>query len=65
MSRCAACGRPLRRPSPSGLGPVCARRLQPAPARPHSIRATEPAVVHCEGQTALDLQPMQPSLWSL
>ncbi|MDT0608803.1 hypothetical protein [Streptomyces lancefieldiae] len=65
MSRCAACGRPLHRPSPSGLCPVCARRLQPTPARPRTIRAAEPAVEHCDGQTALDLEPMQPSLWAL
>lgn len=65
MSRCAACGRPLRRPSPSGLGPVCARRLQPAPARPHSIRATEPPAEPIPGQTELPLQPFQPTLGSL
>lgn len=65
MSRCAACGRRLRRPSPSGLGPVCFRRLNPAPARPAPARVAEPAVAHCDGQTALDLKPMQPSLWSL
>ncbi|MER7053413.1 hypothetical protein [Streptomyces sp. NPDC000351] len=65
MSRCAACGRRLRRPSPSGLDPVCARRLHPAPARPQTIRATEPPVVHCDGQTELPLIPFQPTLESL
>ncbi len=64
MSRCLACGRRLRRPSPSGLGPVCFRRLNPAPAR-ILARAAEPPVVHCDGQTALDLNHHQPSLWSI
>lgn len=64
MSRCLACGRRLRRPSPSGLGPVCFRRLNPAPARTPA-RAAEPLVEPIPGQTELPLQPMQPSLWSL
>lgn len=65
MSRCAACGRPLRRPSPSGLGPVCARRLQPAPARPRSIRATEPPAEPIPGQVEIPLTHFQPTLESL
>ncbi len=65
MSRCVACGRRLRRPSPSGLGPVCFRRLNPAPARPAPARVAEPAVAHCEGQTEIELQPFQPTLGSL
>ena len=64
MSRCLACGRPLRRPSLSGLGPVCFRRLNPAPARTPA-RAAEPPVEPIPGQTALDLIHHQPSLWSL
>lgn len=28
--RCRSCRRPLRRPAPDGLGPVCRRRLSPA-----------------------------------
>ncbi len=65
MSRCQACGRRLSRPSPSGLGPVCARRLSAPPRRPPAIRAVEAAVEIHPDQTALELQPMQPSLWSL
>lgn len=64
MSRCAACGRRLRRRSPSGLGPVCARRLgatvQPARASP----TTDP-MPEIPGQTELPLTDHQPSLWSL
>jgi hypothetical protein len=64
MSRCLACGRLLRRPSPTGLGPVCARRLSPTTCRP-TVRAADPPPEIHPDQTALDLQPMQPSLWSL
>ncbi|WP_375803553.1 DUF6011 domain-containing protein [Streptomyces sp. A012304] len=58
------CGRPLRDPTSIArrLGPVCARRLNgttPAIRAP----ATDPQPI--PGQTALDLQPMQPTLWSL
>lgn len=31
MTRCDVCGRPLRRPSPDGLGPVCRRNLLARP----------------------------------
>lgn len=57
--RCAGCGRRLKHPTPSGLGPVCARRLNPA-----RIRVTRNPDVPA-GQTELPLQPMQPTLWSL
>lgn len=66
MSRCAACGRRLRVPSPSGLGPVCARRLgiTGPPSKP--ARTSPPAVpVHVPGQTELPLIPFQPTLESL
>ncbi|TGZ14699.1 hypothetical protein DV517_61820 [Streptomyces sp. S816] len=59
--RCAGCGRRLKRPTPTGLGPVCARRLTGRPAR---IRITRDPDVPA-GQTELPLQPMQPTLWSL
>lgn len=73
MSRCSACGRPLRRPSPSGLGPVCAKRLglqpdspprQRRPPRPATRTADAPPEVHPD-QTALPLVEHQPTLWSL
>jgi hypothetical protein len=74
MSRCLACGRPLRRPSPSGFGPVCAERLGiPAPPsrraatvrRPPAIRGTDTPPEIGPGQTALELIDHQPTLWSL
>ena len=30
MTHCAKCHRPLRLPSPDGLGPVCRRKVAPA-----------------------------------
>jgi hypothetical protein len=69
MSRCQACGRLLRRPSLSGLGPVCFRRLNPPPPRtPRPSRLPAVGEVLPEihpGQTALPLAIHQPSLWSL
>ena len=62
MSRCAACGRRLSRPSPSGLGPVCARRLGPAPRRPHAVRTTDPLPEIHPDQTALEFADYQPAL---
>lgn len=32
MTICLRCHRPLKRPTESGLGPVCARAVMPAPA---------------------------------
>ncbi|MFH8752974.1 hypothetical protein ACH4GK_17735 [Streptomyces rimosus] len=54
MTRCDDCGRPLRRPSPDGLGPVCRRKH--APSRPRrgsstSLPAAQP------GQLAIPVQP--------
>lgn len=65
MSRCAACGRRLRVPSPSGLGPVCGRRLGVVTARASPTSPTAGPVAHVPGQTELELQPHQPTLWSL
>lgn len=64
MSRCRACGRRLLRPSPTGLGPVCARRLA-ARGQPPVVRAADPAPEIHPDQTALPLVTHQPSLWSL
>jgi hypothetical protein len=60
--RCAACRRRLRRPTPTGLGPVCERRLNPATPRasPAAIDGPVPMV---PGQTELPLA--DPDLWSL
>lgn len=58
---CRDCRRPLRRPRPSGLGPVCERK-QRVP------RATIPAPRAADvlpGQTELPLTDLQPTLWSL
>lgn len=58
---CRDCGRLLRRPRPSGLGPVCERRRR-------GLRATIPAPRPDDalpGQTELPLADHQPSLWSL
>lgn len=65
MARCAACGRPLRRPSPTGLGPVCARRLNPTPTRRPAIRTPDTPPGPIPGQVEIPLQNHQPSLWSL
>lgn len=65
MPRCAACGRLLRRPSQTGLGPVCARRLNPAPARRPVVRTPDIPPDPIPGQEEIPLRPMQPSLWAL
>jgi hypothetical protein len=53
-----------------GYGRVCAERLgitpvRPTVRRPPAARASDPLPEIHPDQTALDLQPMQPSLWSL
>ncbi|MHC3450824.1 DUF6011 domain-containing protein [Streptomyces prasinus] len=71
------CGRWLKSPAAVelGYGRVCAerlgipiappaRRLATATRRPPAIRTDPPVEIH-PGQTALDLQTHQPSLWSL
>ena len=58
---CRDCGRPLRRPRPSGLGPVCERKQRPPRA---TIPAPRPDDV-LPGQTELPLTDLQPTLWSL
>lgn len=64
--RCEECHRPLRRPSPSGYGPVCERRRN---ARPEPVPTTRTPtagpVPLVPGQVEIQLQPMQPTLWSL
>jgi hypothetical protein len=71
MSRCSACGRPLSRPSPSGLGPVCARRLGITPAR-RPARLRRPVVRPVDappepipGQVEIPLTHFQPTLEAL
>jgi hypothetical protein len=61
--RCAACRRRLKHPTPSGLGPVCEKRLQPSPHTP-TAASSGPVPVH-EGQVELPLTEHQPTLWSL
>jgi hypothetical protein len=64
VPRCAVCKRRLRHPSPTGLGPVCDRRLNgPPPAKPSSHRPDSDDVI--PGQTELPLTDHQPTLWSL
>ncbi|MFB6593962.1 hypothetical protein [Streptomyces diastaticus] len=58
---CRDCGRALRRPRPSGLGPVCERRRRGPRA---TIPAPRPDGV-LPGQTELPLTDHQPSLWSI
>lgn len=58
---CRDCGRVLRRPRPSGLGPVCERKQRPP-------RATIPAPRTDDvlpGQTELELRDYQLTLDSL
>lgn len=59
---CRRCGRAMRHPTPSGLGPVCERQQ-----RQRTVRATIPAPRPDDvlpGQTELALGH-QPTLWSL
>ena len=63
LPRCAACKRQLKRPSPSGLGPVCERRLNGLPAP--VLRIAGPITGQVPGQTELPLEPLQVTLWSL
>ncbi|MGX1708887.1 hypothetical protein ACWIFI_06110 [Streptomyces albidoflavus] len=58
---CRDCGRVLRRPRPSGLGPVCERKQRPPRA---TIPAPRPDDV-LPGQTELELRDYQPTLDSL
>lgn len=53
--RCAGCKRPLKRPSPTGYGPVCWRRKHRPPARRPRPTAPAPTVEPIPGQTELDL----------
>ena len=62
-ARCRGCKRRLKRASPSGYGPVCERRLNGAPVA--APRIASPAVDMCDGQTELDLNHHQPTLWSI
>lgn len=60
---CRRCGRAMRHPTPSGLGPVCERQQ-----RQRTVRATIPAPRPDDllpGQTELALTDHQPTLWSL
>lgn len=51
-AKCAACKRRLKRPSESGLGPVCERRLHGPPARrPRPATPTTAELI--SGQTEL------------
>lgn len=60
-ARCAACRRRLKRPTASGLGPVCEKRLQPNPSRSAAAPTASPIPV-IDGQTVIDLNPFQPTL---
>ncbi|MEU9498214.1 hypothetical protein [Streptomyces sp. NPDC048196] len=63
MTDCEMCGRPLRRPSPDGLGPRCRRKKRAA--EPESDRTTtvpgrhwlDHAALAAAGQTAIPIQP--------
>lgn len=62
----AGCKRPLKYPSPSGFGPVCARRLGIDTSPPPAARTPTAGSVELHpGQTELPLQPFQPTLESL
>lgn len=73
--KCQGCHRPLKHPTPTGYGPVCARRLgltpptsrRPAgrPTRRPRPAAVPPAPDALPGQTELDLYFHQPTLESL
>lgn len=61
---CQACKRPLKRPSPTGYGPVCARRLTGPTRRKRPARIPNPPDVP-PGQDALPLFFFEPTLDSL
>ncbi|AMM12326.1 hypothetical protein Salbus254_5898 [Streptomyces albidoflavus] len=58
---CRDRGRVLRRPRPSGLGPVCERKQRPPRATIPAPRSDD----ELPGQTALELRDYQPTLDSL
>ncbi|GAA4706225.1 hypothetical protein [Streptomyces youssoufiensis] len=66
---CRDCGRPLRRPSPDGLGPRCRRKLRTPPAG-GPAQGDQPALDHAglaaAGQLAIPIQPTLPArpLWA-
>ncbi|MFB8182578.1 hypothetical protein ACFC8N_42645 [Streptomyces sp. NPDC055966] len=70
---CLGCHRALKRPSPTGYGPTCARKRGLTPGKPRRStvgRRSKPAKVPpaadaLPGQTELDLFFHQPSLDSI
>ena len=76
---CQGCHRPLKHPTPTGYGPVCAQRLGLTPTKPRrAARAKvarqlaltsrildQPPPPVLPGQTAIDLDYHQPTLESL
>lgn len=73
---CQGCHRPLKHPTPTGYGPVCAQRLGLTPAKPRrAARAKaarqmalmsrildQPPPPVLPGQTAIELEFHQPTL---
>lgn len=63
MTKCEDCGRPLRRPTPDGLGPVCRRKKHPADTEPGRATAAavhrppDRAALAATGQLAIPVQP--------
>ncbi|WP_431999288.1 hypothetical protein [Streptomyces sioyaensis] len=62
MTECEDCGRPLRRPSPDGLGPVCRRKKRPEATEPSRTTAghrqlLDHAALADAGQLAIPVQP--------
>lgn len=63
MTKCEDCGRPLRRPTPDGLGPVCRRKKHPPAAEPDRAAAAalhrplDHAALAAAGQLAIPVQP--------
>jgi hypothetical protein len=67
MPRCRSCNRPLCRPSPDGLGPVCRRAHQPGPADttpgPNptpTARRLDHTGLAAAGQLTIPIQPSFP-----
>ena len=60
-TRCEDCGRPLRRPSPDGLGPRCRRKARAEPDRTATTPVRRPldhAALLAGGQTTIPIQPV-------
>lgn len=62
--QCAACHRALKRPSPSGYGPVCERKLHRRPAPRPRLKRPAATTTPSPGQPELPLTDQLELDWS-